>query len=96
MIVDERGPGVSQDDVGIIVQDTHAGLQIAWMIQIVVGRPLEQGRSRELEDSVEIGNRAQVPAIPEVADTWVALGERLAYLGSTVVDALSETMISKS
>src|SRR4029453_8327943 len=80
VIVPERGPGMGQDDVRMFIQDTDATLQVVRMVQIVVGYPLEQGRSGELEDSVEIGKRAEVLFVAMIADARVAFGKGPAYL----------------
>ena len=45
-----------------------------------MGRPLEQGRRRELEDAIPIVDRAQIPIVAHIAKARIPLRIRLANL----------------
>jgi len=92
--------GVGQDGRPDSHQDTHAGLQIGGRDRSSWPAHLNRGDREQIRRALlKIGEKSgRGSFILEVADTWVAARQKWTgnLCGTVVIDALSETMISKA
>ena len=63
---------MSQDDVRIFIEQPHTALKIGFSVEVVMRRPFEQGRRRQMENPIEIGHRAEIVLMAHIADAWIA------------------------
>ena len=94
--VDKGSTSVGQNDIWILFEQANARIQIGFMVEVIVGSPLKQGRRRELEDSIEVCDSPQVPLIANIMNAVILPLIFATDLRGGSLEALSQIRISKS